>query len=77
MTNARREYLAILNEWGVNINRVRAFKPAKGTWSAEGTAAPQISSDGFESLAGGGYQGIISFKELSNSTIINTKKAKF
>jgi uncharacterized protein RhaS with RHS repeats len=75
--NALREDLAILNEWGGNIDRVTTFKPAKGTRITQGTAAPQLSSDGFESLAGGGYQGIINIKELSNPTIINTKKVNF
>jgi hypothetical protein len=63
MTNALSEDFVIFNKWG-DIDRVTTSKPVKGSWITEGTAAPQISSDGFESLAGGGYQGIISVKEL-------------
>lgn len=74
---ALREDLSILNEWGVKIDRVTTFKPQKGTWITEGTAAPQISSNGSQSLGGGGYQGLINIKELPNSTIIRTDKVNF
>lgn len=72
-----RKDLAILKEWGVKIEYVTTFKPQKGTWIAEGTAAQQISSDGLEKLIGGGYQGLINIKELPKSTIINTIKVNF
>ncbi|OCG65165.1 hypothetical protein A9G48_00750 [Gilliamella sp. wkB18] len=74
---ALREDLAILKEWGVKMEYVTTFKPQKGTWIAEGTAAPQISSDGLEKLMGGGYQGLINIKELPKSTIIKTEKVNF
>ncbi|WP_207209735.1 hypothetical protein [Pectobacterium zantedeschiae] len=72
-----REDLALLNEWGVKIDRVTTFKPQKGTWITEGTAARQVSTDGSEILKGGGYQGLINIKDLSNSTIIRTDKVHF
>ncbi|MDE9544256.1 hypothetical protein [Xenorhabdus bovienii] len=72
-----REDLAILKEWGVKIESVTTFKPQKGTWITEGTAAPQVSKDGLEILKGGGYQGLINIKNLPNSTIIKTEKVRF
>ena len=74
---ALREDLALLKEWGVEIEYVTTFKPQAGTWIGEGTAAKQISQDGTEILEGTGYQGIINIKELPNSTIIKTEKVKF
>ena len=74
---ALREDLALLKEWGVEIEYVTTFKPQAGTWIGEGTAAKQISQDGTEFLEGTGYQGIINIKELPNSTIIKTEKVKF
>jgi hypothetical protein len=74
---ALREDLAILKEWGVDIEYVTTFKPQAGTWIGEGTAAKQISSDGLEILSGGGYQGIIDVKNLPNSSIVNTVKVNF
>ncbi|WP_286881747.1 hypothetical protein, partial [Pantoea sp. UBA5037] len=53
------------------------FKPQKGTWVTEGTAAPQISTNRLEVLEGGGYQGLISIKELAKSTIIRTDRVSF
>ncbi|WP_310592026.1 RHS repeat-associated core domain-containing protein, partial [Bacteroides stercoris] len=72
-----REELAILEEWGVEIESVTTFKPQAGTWIGEGTAARQVSSDGAEVLSGGGYQGIINVKNLPKSTIIQTIKVNF
>jgi len=72
-----RKDLAILNEWGVKIDRVTTFKPKKGTWVTEGTAAPQISTNKLEFLEGGGYQGLINIKELAKSTIIRTDRVSF
>ncbi|MCW0319132.1 hypothetical protein NB724_004283 [Pantoea ananatis] len=72
-----RKDLAILKEWGVKIDKVTTFKPQKGTWITEGTAAPQISTNRLEVLEGGGYQGLISIKELAKSTIIRTDKVSF
>ena len=74
---ALREDLALLKEWGVEIEYVTTFKPQAGTWIGEGTAAKQISQEGTEILEGTGYQGIINIKELPNSTIIKTEKVKF
>lgn len=74
---ALREDLAILNEWGMTIDRMTTFKPLKGTWVTEGIAAPQISTNGLEILNGGGYQGLNNIKELSNSTIIRTDMVNF
>mgnify|MGYP001743050886 CR=1 FL=1 len=56
-----REDLALLKEWGVDIEYVTTFRPQAGT----------------EILEGRGYQGIINIKELPNSTIIKTEKVKF
>ncbi|MCG3464211.1 hypothetical protein L7G72_20930 [Xenorhabdus bovienii] len=72
-----REDLAILKEWGVKIEYVTTFKPQKGTWITEGTAAPQVSKSGLEKLKGEGYQGLINIKGLPNSSIIKTEKVKF
>ncbi|WP_206194075.1 hypothetical protein [Serratia microhaemolytica] len=72
-----RSDLAILREWGVKMDKVTTFRPQKGTWIAEGTAAPQISSNGLEVLKGGKYQGIINIKELPKSTILRTENTNF
>ena len=74
---ALREDLALLKEWGVEIEYVTTFKAQAGTWIGEGTVAKQIRQDGTEILEGTGYQGIINIKELPNSTIIKTEKVKF
>lgn len=72
-----KEDLALLDEWGVKVEYVTEFKPQRGTWIHEGTAARQISSDGKQVLNGGGYQGTINVKDLPNRTIIKTDKVKF
>jgi hypothetical protein len=66
-----RNGLGILDQWGVNIDRVTTFKPQKNTWISEGTAAPQVGYiDEFR--PGGDYQGVINVNNLPNSTIIRT-----
>ena len=68
---ALRDDLAILDEWGITIDRVTKFKPAKGTWISEGTAAKQVGEFG-ETRLGGGYQGLIDVDNLPNSSVIRT-----
>lgn len=63
---------AILDEWGIKINRVTTFKPAKGTWVSEGTAARQAGEKTGEIRNGGGYQAIIGVHNLPKSTVIRT-----
>jgi hypothetical protein len=67
-----RDDLAILDEWGIKIDRVTTFKPAKGTWISEGTAAPQVGSVTGEVRVGGGYQGLIDVPNLPKSSVIRT-----
>ncbi|MCH7226248.1 hypothetical protein, partial [Haloferula sp. A504] len=69
---ALRNDLAILDEWGITIDRVTTFKPARGTWISEGTAARQVGDLTGEIRAGGGYQGLIDVPNLPNSTVIKT-----
>ena len=69
--------MAILKKWGVKIDRVTTFKPQKGTWVTEGTAAPQISTNRLEVLEGGGYQGQIGIKGLAKSKTIRTGNMSF
>ena len=71
-----RNDLAILDEWGITIDRVTTFKPAAGTWISEGTAAKQVGRTG-EVRSGRGYQGLIDIKNLPNSTVIRTGKLKW
>jgi hypothetical protein len=69
---ALRNDLAILDEWGISIDRMTTFKPATGTWISEGTAARQVGDFTGEIRAGGGYQGLIDVHNLPNSSIIRT-----
>jgi hypothetical protein len=69
--SALRNDLAILDEWGITIDRMTTFKPARGTWISEGTAARQVGLTG-EIRAGGGYQGLIDVPNLPNSSVIRT-----
>jgi len=64
--------LAILDEWGVEIDRVTTFKPPKGTWVSEGTAAKQVGDFTSEFRSGGGYQGLIDVKNLPKSSLVKT-----
>ena len=66
-----RDELAILDEWGIKIDRVTTFKPAQGTWISEGVAAAQTGVTG-EVRPGGGYQGLIDVKNLPNSSVVRT-----
>jgi RHS repeat-associated protein len=70
-----RNDLAILEEWGIAIDRVTIFKPSKGTWISEGTAARKVGGVTEEIRAGGGYQGLIDVHNLPNSTVIRTDMA--
>src|SRR5690606_9835398 len=67
-----RSDLAILDEWGININRVTTFRPAKGTWISEGPAAKQVGKFTDEIKLGGGYQGLIDVNNLPRSSVIRT-----
>ncbi|WP_407333307.1 hypothetical protein [Enterovibrio sp. 27052020O] len=69
-----RNDLAILDEWGIEIDRVTTFKPQKGTWVSEGTAKKQIGDFTGEVRLGGGYQGLIDVKNLPKSTVVRTDK---
>ncbi len=69
-----RNDLAILDEWGIDIDRVTTFKPPKGTWVSEGTAAKQVGDFTDEFRPGGGYQGLIDINNLPKSTWIRTDK---
>jgi hypothetical protein len=71
-----RNEAAILDEWGVNLDRVTEFKPDKGTWISEGTAAAQKGVSG-EVRKGGGYQGLIDSKNLPKSAVRRTDKTGF
>ena len=68
---ALRDDLAILDEWGVKIDRVTIFKPAQGAWITEGIASPQTGVTG-EFRPGGAYQGLIDVKNLPNSSVVRT-----
>ena len=68
---ALRDDLAILDEWGVKIDRVTTFKPAQGTWITEGIASPQTGVTG-EFRPGGAYQGLIDVKNLPNASVVRT-----
>ncbi|MFN4043859.1 RHS repeat-associated core domain-containing protein [Limnobacter sp.] len=68
---ALRDDLAILDEWGVKIDRVTTFKPAQGAWITEGIASPQTGVTG-EFRPGGAYQGLIDVKNLPNSSVVRT-----
>ncbi len=69
-----RNDLAILDEWGVAIDRVTTFKPPKGTWVSEGAAAKQVGDFTDEFRPGGGYQGLIDINSLPKSSWIRTDK---
>ena len=69
-----RNDLAILDEWGIEIDRVTTFKPPKGTWVSEGTAAKQVGDFTDEFRPGGGYQGLIDINNLPKSSWIKTDK---
>ena len=69
-----RNDMAILKEWGIKIDRVTTFRPAKGTWIAEGKAARQTGQKTGEVRAGGGYQAIIDTKAVGKSSIMRTQK---
>ncbi len=53
--SALRDDLAILDEWGISFTHVTTFKPVKGTWIGEGTAAKQVGDFSDEIRLGGGY----------------------
>ena len=63
-----RNDLAILDEWGIKIDRVTTFKPSKGTWISEGNAAKKVGDFTDEIRSGGGFQGLIDSKNLPKST---------
>lgn len=67
-----RDDLAILGEWGITIDRVTTFQPARGTWISEGKAAGQVGYVTGEIRPGGGYQGLIGVDNLPNSSVIRT-----
>jgi len=67
-----RNGLSILDEWGISIDRVTTFKPAKGIWISEGTAARRVGDITKEVRNGGGYQGVIDIKNLPKSSVIKT-----
>ena len=69
-----RNDLAILDEWGVQIDRVTTFRPARGTWISEGTAARQVGEITGEVRPGGGWQGLIDVGNLPNSSVIRTDR---
>lgn len=69
---ALRDDLAILDEWGITIDRMTTFRPARGTWISEGTAARQVGGLTGEIRVGGGYQGLIDVPNLPNSSVIRT-----
>jgi hypothetical protein len=69
-----RNDLAILDEWGVDIDRITTFKPPKGSWVSEGDAAGQVGDFTDELRAGGGYQGLIDIKNLPKSSLLRTDK---
>ena len=66
--------MAILDEWGVKIDRVTTFRPASGTWISEGTAARQVGDITGEVRAGGGYQGLIDAGNLPRSSVVRTDR---
>jgi len=70
--SALRNNLAILDEWGITIDRMTTFTPARGTWISEGTAARQVGGLTGEIREGGGYQGLIDVPNLPNSSVIRT-----
>ena len=65
-----REGLAILPEWGVEINKRTKFIAPKGTWVSEGLAAPQKI---ISSLSGGDYQAVIS--NVPKTWVVETVEA--
>lgn len=69
-----RNDLAILDEWGIKIDRVTEFRPAKGTWISEGTAARQVGEITGEIRPGGGWQGVIDVGNLPKSSVIRTDR---
>ncbi|OMH36545.1 hypothetical protein BGP75_09635 [Motiliproteus sp. MSK22-1] len=69
-----RNDLAILDEWGIEIDRVTTFRPPKGTWVSEGTAAKQVGDFTDEFRPGGGYQGLLDINNLPKSSWIRTDK---
>lgn len=70
--SALRDDLAILDEWGIQIDRVTTFRPARGTWISEGPAASQVGKATGEFRPGGGYQGLIDTNNLPRSSVIRT-----
>jgi hypothetical protein len=69
-----RNNLAILDEWGIEIDQVTTFRPPKKTWISEGTAAKQVGDFTDEFRSGGGYQGLIDIKNLPKSSWIRMDK---